>query len=110
MTRTTPNPRPPVPMAPEPGCVLMSARLTREGDRVVFRMRSASYTIEEIETDSLGYIRHRTEDGARTCSYHPGELLWVHRNHQSSRQVFANPGDIEERIIPLYAGEPEESR
>lgn len=70
-----------VPMAPEPGCVLVPARLTREGDRVVFRMRSASYTIEEIETDSIGYIRHRTDDGARTCSYHPGELLWVNRNN-----------------------------
>jgi hypothetical protein len=69
------------PMAPEPGCALVPARLAREGDRVVFRMRSASYTIEEIETDSIGHIRHRTDDGARTCSYHPGELLWVNPNN-----------------------------
>ena len=29
---------------------------------------------------------------------------------ESSQQVFANRGDIEARIVPLYAGEPEESR
>ncbi len=29
---------------------------------------------------------------------------------ESSRQRFADPGDIESRIIPLYAGEPEEPR
>lgn len=29
---------------------------------------------------------------------------------ESSQQAFANRGDIEARIVPLYAGTPEESR
>ena len=29
---------------------------------------------------------------------------------ESSQQRFANPGDIQSRIVPLYAGKPEEPR
>lgn len=29
---------------------------------------------------------------------------------ESSQQRFAGPGDIQSRIVPLYAGEPEEPR
>lgn len=32
------------------------------------------------------------------------------RAAESSQQRFAGPGEIQSRIIPLYAGEPEESR
>lgn len=60
-------------------CCLIQAALIRVGDRVRFRMESASYTVEEVETDSIGHIRHRTDNDTRTCSYHPGELLWITR-------------------------------
>lgn len=60
-------------------CVLIQAKLVKEGDRVRFRMPSADYTVEEVDTDSIGHVRHTADDGARTCSYHPGELLWITR-------------------------------
>lgn len=62
-----------------PDACLIQARLVRVGDEVRFRMPSANYTVEDVETDSIGHIRHRTDNGARTCGYHPGELLWITR-------------------------------
>ena len=65
-----------------PDVVLIRADLIRVGDRVRFRMSSADYTVEEVETDGIGHVRHRTGNGTRTCGYHPGELLWITRRAQ----------------------------
>ena len=62
-----------------PDVVLIRADLIRVGDRVRFRMSSADYTVEEVETDGIGHVRHRTDNGTRTCGYHPGEVLWITR-------------------------------
>ena len=62
-----------------PDCCLIQARLIRPGDRVRFRMASADYTVEEVDTDSIGHIRHRTDNDTKSCAYHPGELLWITR-------------------------------
>jgi hypothetical protein len=69
--------------APLPGAVLMRAEQTEAGDLVCFHWKGANYRVEEIETDSLGRVRHRTADNTHTCSYHPGELLWVARGGES---------------------------
>lgn len=63
---------------------LIRAELIRVGDRVRFRMSSADYTVEEVEADSIGNVRHRTDNGTRTCGYRPGELLWITRRAQDA--------------------------
>jgi hypothetical protein len=62
-------------------CCLIQAQLTRAGDRVRFRVPMIDYTIEEVDTDSIGNIRHRANNSTTTCSYHPGEFLWITRRH-----------------------------
>ena len=65
-------------------CCLIQAQLTRVGDRVRFRQPSYDYTVESVETDRIGHIRHRHGDGLTTCGYHPGELLWIARRDSSA--------------------------
>ena len=60
-------------------CALIQARLIRPGDRVRFRVSSADYTVQEVETDRIGHIRHRFNDGTGSASYHPGEFLYITR-------------------------------
>jgi len=60
-------------------CTLVRADQTREGDTVRFSMDSTSYTVEDLDTDALGRIRHRANGGTVTCSYLPGEFLWITR-------------------------------
>ena len=60
-------------------CTLVRADQTREGDTVRFAMPSAGYTVEELDTDALGRIRHRAKGGTVVCSYLPGESLWITR-------------------------------
>ena len=60
-------------------CALIQARLIRPGDRVRFRMQSADYTVEEVETDSVGHIRHHFNDGTGSASYYGGEILYITR-------------------------------
>lgn len=60
-------------------CCLIQAKLIKPGDRVRFYMTSTDYTVSEVEIDDIGHIKHRTERGVSTCSYHPGELLWITR-------------------------------
>ena len=62
-----------------PDTCLISAHLVRPGDRVRFRMPSADYTVESVEIDNIGHVRHHTNDGTATCAYHPGEFLWIDR-------------------------------
>ena len=57
--------------------VIMSAELIKAGDRVRFRNPSADYTVEEVEIDNIGHIRHRFNNGLSTCSYHPAERFWI---------------------------------
>lgn len=64
-------------------CSLIQAKCIKVGDVVRFRASFADYTVEDVETDAIGHIKHTTEDGARTCSYHPGELLWITRRGAS---------------------------
>ena len=69
-------------VAPNPnlvGAVLMAASLVKAGDEVCFRWPGANYIVDEVETDSIGHVRHRMNDCTASCSYHPGELLWVKR-------------------------------
>ena len=70
-------------------CVLISAHLVKPGDTVRFRMPGADYTVEEVETDSIGHIRHRFNDGTGTAGYHPGELLWITRRAGRCAEVRA---------------------
>lgn len=58
------------------GCSLISARDIRPGDTVRFRNPRFDYVVEEVDTDVIG-VRHRWNDGTATCTYHPGELLWI---------------------------------
>jgi hypothetical protein len=60
-------------------CKLVRADRTREGDEIRFAMSSANYVVEEWDIDALGRIRHHANDGSITCTYHPGEHLWVTR-------------------------------
>jgi hypothetical protein len=62
-----------------PDCVLIRAADIQPGDEVRFRAKFSDYVVEEVDTDNIGHIRHRTDNGARTCGYHPGELLWITR-------------------------------
>ena len=62
---------------PLENCRIVYARDVREGDTVCFRMPSANYTVESIETDNLGNVRHRFNDDTASSSYHPKELLYV---------------------------------
>jgi len=57
--------------------LLVRADQTREGDTVRFAMPSAGYTVEELDTDAQGRIRHRAKGGTVTCSYMPGESIWI---------------------------------
>jgi hypothetical protein len=66
------------PDMPADAC-LIGANLIRVGDRVRFRMPSADYTVEDVDRDSIGNVRHRFKNGTGTASYHPGELLWITR-------------------------------
>lgn len=63
---------------------LIKAKFIRVGDRVRFRMPSADYTVEKVETDSIGNVKHRFNDDTATNSYHPGEMLWVTRRAKES--------------------------
>ena len=56
---------------------LVQARDTREGDEILFQAAFANYTVEDIDTDPIGNVRHRHGDGSASSSYHPGELLRV---------------------------------
>jgi hypothetical protein len=60
-------------------CTLVRADQTREGDTVRFSLDSTSYTVEELDTDAQGRIRHRANCGTLTCIYMPGESLWITR-------------------------------
>jgi hypothetical protein len=59
--------------------LLVRADQTQEGDEIWFLMPSAAYVVEELDTDSLGRVRHHAKDGTITCSYQPGEWLYVTR-------------------------------
>lgn len=60
--------------------VLIRADLIKVGDRVRFRMPSVDYTVEAVEIDGIGNVRHRAgKPATMTCSYRPGELLWITR-------------------------------
>ena len=58
-------------------CIMVQAKDVVVGDTVRFRASFADYMVEDIETDSIGQVRHRAGNDTRTCSYHPGEYLWV---------------------------------
>ena len=58
---------------------LRYARNTRVGDEIVFDMASANYVVEEVDTDSIGQIRHRFNNDSASACYHPGQLLRVRR-------------------------------
>lgn len=60
-------------------CVLIQAKLIREGDTVRFRNPNYDYTVEVAELDRRGHVRHRYKDDTGYSSYHPGELLWITR-------------------------------
>jgi hypothetical protein len=54
----------------------------RVGDRVIFHRGAGAfdYTVEAVETDSIGHVRHRANDDTRTMSYAPDDSVYV-RNH-----------------------------
>ena len=74
-----------------PDAVLIRADLIKVGDRVRFRMSSADYTVEEVETDSIGHVRHHIGNNTSSCSYHPGELLWITRRTTATEDKEVQP-------------------
>ena len=80
-----------------PDAVLIRADLIKVGDRVRFRMPSVDYTVEAVDIDSIGNVRHRADKPATmTCSYRPGELLWITRRaDRGTRQGGAAVSDRE---------------
>lgn len=62
-----------------PGCALIPARETREGDVICFRATFADYTVDSVDVSPTGQIRHFHGDGTASSAYHPGELLYVRR-------------------------------
>jgi hypothetical protein len=60
-------------------CVLIQAKLIRPGDRVRFAASFADYTVDAVEETAIGHIRHRMNGDTASCTYHPGELLYITR-------------------------------
>jgi len=64
--------------ATEPGKALVNAQDVRPGETVVFEYwPNANYTVDEVDTDSLGRVRHHHGDWTGSSCYEQGELLWV---------------------------------
>lgn len=63
---------------PEDVC-LIQAGLLRAGDEVRFRMPSANYTVEDVETDQIGHVRVHFNNRTASNAFHPGEWLWITR-------------------------------
>lgn len=49
------------------------------GARVLFSNSAFDYTVEDVETDSIGHVRHRADNDTRSMSYAPDEHLWIER-------------------------------
>jgi hypothetical protein len=73
-------------------CALIQARLIQPGDRVRFRMSSADYTVQDVDTDCIGNVRHRFGDGTASASYCPGELLWITRRNGNGHENCTGEG------------------
>jgi hypothetical protein len=63
-------------------CELRGGKLTpvtkiRVGARVIFTNPAFDYTVESVETDSIGWVRHRADRDTRSMSYEPSEFLYV---------------------------------
>lgn len=73
-------------MMPENSAIIQ-AKLTKVGDRIKFLNPRFDYTVEEVDIDSIGNIRHRAHDGTLTSSYQPNELLYIEKGTYPERKL-----------------------
>lgn len=72
-------------------------------------LRAAIDAAEKVEPAAYR-VECKWRDPARDQAWRKYADYGTRKAAESSHQTFANPGDIEARIVPLYAGTPEEPR
>ena len=72
-------------------------------------LRAAIEAAEKAEPAAYR-VECRWADPARDQAWRKYEDYGTRKAAESSQREFASPGDIMARIVPLYAGTPEESR
>ena len=80
-----------------------------EAHAAIDALRAAIEAAEKAEPVAYR-VEIRWRDRALDQSWRKYSDYGTRKAAESSQQRFAGPGDIQSRIVPLYAGEPEESR
>ena len=72
-------------------------------------LRAAIDAAEKVEPAAYR-VECKWRDPARDQAWRKYADYWTRKAAELSQQGFADPGDIQSRVVPLYAGEPEEPR
>ena len=81
----------------------------QEEAEIAEALRAAIEAVEKAKPVAYR-VECRWVDPARDQSWCKYDDYGTRRAAESSQREFANPGDIEARIVPLFAGEPEDPR
>lgn len=81
----------------------------QEEAEIAEALRAAIEAAEKAEPVAWR-VECKWRDPARDQAWRKYEDYGTRKAAESSQQRFAGPGDIQSRVVPLYAGEPEEPR
>jgi len=80
-----------------------------EANAAIDALRAAIDAAEKVEPAAYR-VECKWRDPARDQAWRKYADYWTRKAAELSQQEFADPGDIQSRIVPLYAGTPEEPR